>query len=111
MILRWTRSFFTDRKVQVRYSDGVSCQISLACGVPEECLICPILFLLYMTELMLFGNSRACLIYANDNGILAIWCTVAESAITAKRKKESLLKWAYTNAVKFDPRLTEVFQI
>ena len=47
-VLRWTSSFLTNRRVQVRFQGGVTSPKELVCGVPQGSPISPLLFLLYM---------------------------------------------------------------
>ncbi|CCU76238.1 TE1b-like protein [Blumeria hordei DH14] len=109
-ILRWTTSFLTHRKVQVRFSGGVTTQKELVCGVPQGSPISPLLFLLYMAEPMQSGNPGSRFSYADDIGILGFGRTVAESAGAAQREVDHLLEWAGKNAVAFETQKSEVIQ-
>ncbi|KAI0990861.1 hypothetical protein K3495_g17326, partial [Podosphaera aphanis] len=109
-ILRWTNSFLANRRVQVRYTGGVTTERELACGVPQGSPISPLLFLLYMAEPMRSGNTNLRFSYADDVGILGFGPTIAESAAAAQREVDHLLQWARDNAVAFDTAKSEVVQ-
>lgn len=107
-ILRWTSSFLSNRRVQVRYQGGVTSPKKLECGVLQGSPISPLLFLLYMVEPLRSGNPRAGFGYADDIGILGIGPTSVESALAAQREVDSLLGRAKENAVSFDTGKSEV---
>ncbi|KAI1004666.1 hypothetical protein K3495_g3552 [Podosphaera aphanis] len=109
-ILRWTSSFLTGRLVQVRHLNGVTSPKELFCGVPQGSPISPLLFLLYMTEPMRSGNTKARFSYADDVGILGIGRTIQESAEKAQQEVDSLLDWAQRNVVLFEVAKSEVIQ-
>ncbi|KAI1005706.1 hypothetical protein K3495_g2518 [Podosphaera aphanis] len=89
-ILHWTSSFLSNRRVQVRYQNGVRSPKKLEYGVPQGFPISPLLFLLYMVELLRSGNPRARFGYADDIGILGIGPTSVESALAAQREVDRL---------------------
>lgn len=109
-ILRWTTSFLSHRKVQVRYTGGITPQRELVCGVPQGSPISPLLFLLYMAEPMRSGNPCLRFSYADDVGILGFGPTIAESATAAQCEVDHLLEWSRQHAVAFDTNKSEVIQ-
>ena len=109
-ILKWTSSFLANRMVQVRYSGGVTAKRELVCGVPQGSPISPLLFLLYMAELMRSGTPGLRFSYADDIGILGFGRTIGESAAAAQDEVNNLLDWARNNAVAFDTDKSEVAQ-
>ncbi|KHJ30080.1 putative te1b-like protein [Erysiphe necator] len=84
-IHRWTESFLRNRRVQVRFQDGVTDAKELVCGIPQGSPISPLLFLLYMAEPLRRGNTMAQFSYADDIGILGFGRTLLESPAAAQR--------------------------
>ena len=59
LLLRWIPSFLRDRTVKVRILGHTSREIAINYGVPQGSPISPLLFLLYMSKLlMLLPNTR-----------------------------------------------------
>ena len=56
------------------------------------------------------GNTRARFGYADDNGVLGIGRTIAESANKAQQEVDNLLEWANNHAISFDTQKSEVKQ-
>lgn len=82
-ILRWTKSFLENRRVQVRSQGGVIEVRELIHSVPKGSPISPLIFLLYMAELIKSRNALTRSSYADDIGILDTGRTVEESAAAA----------------------------
>ncbi|POS87613.1 hypothetical protein EPUL_003026 [Erysiphe pulchra] len=94
--------------VQVRYFGCNEPKKIDLWGSSRRSPISPILFLLYIAELMRHRNPGARFSFADDIGILSIGCIITESAV--KREVDSLLGWAIDYTVLFDPRKMEAIQ-
>lgn len=68
-ILRWFRSYLSDRQQLVDLSGTFSKPCSVTCGVPQGSILGPLLFLIYVNDMSGAINSKL-LLYADDSGIL-----------------------------------------
>jgi retron-type reverse transcriptase len=50
-IIKWIRSFITDRTIRLRFDGAESAEIPLTAGVPQGSPLSPILFLIYIATL------------------------------------------------------------
>ena len=68
---RWTQSFLSDRRACVVYQNHKSRSFRVRRGVPQESILGPVLFSLFINDLPAFlPPSVSCSLYADD---LAIW--------------------------------------
>ena len=64
-LLRLVRSFLTNRKVRVRLEDSTTAFFAVACGTPQGSPLSPVLYMLYLAEL-LNEDPRLRFGYADD---------------------------------------------
>ena len=68
-ILRWFRSYLSDRKQHVDASGTHSLTSYITCGVPQGSILNPLLFLIYVNDLSAVVGNKL-LLYADDFAIL-----------------------------------------
>ena len=103
--LEWVGSFLHNRIARVRHKHGTTEPRQLECGLPQGSPLSPLLFLLYIAEVV--GSSQWRLGYADDVSILGIGKTQEEAAAAAQKEVDEVMDWAGENAVTFDPTKAE----
>ena len=68
-IIRWFRSYLSDRKQLVDVSGILSSSSTISCGVPQGSILGPLLFLIYVNDMSGAINNKL-LLYADDSAIL-----------------------------------------
>ena len=68
-IVYWIQQFITERSFFIQINDSVSYKYKIEAGVPQGCILSPILFSIYFSDISEVINSNKA-IYADD---LAIW--------------------------------------
>ena len=87
-IVCWTQSFLSDRSAGVVYQNHKSRSFQVHQGVPQESVLGPVLFFLFINNLPAsLLSSVSCSLYADD---LAIWCS-SPSIPTAKEATQGAL--------------------
>jgi len=114
-VLAWIRSFLSDRTQRVCFGGRLSAEIALIFGVPQGCVLGPLLFLLYTAELFdiipSLGLTRHS--YANDTQVY-ISAPVVESQQAAVRLAECierLDRWMVQNDLKLNAEKTQLMRL
>ena len=66
----WFRSYLTDRFQFVIYARERSDTKQIKCGVPQGSILGPILFLIYMNDIMNVSNIVYTILYADDTSVV-----------------------------------------
>ena len=69
-ILRWFRSYLTNRSQFVSYDGGQSEIQSITCGVPHGSILGPLLFIIYMNDICNVSELLFTVLYADDTCVV-----------------------------------------
>ena len=107
---RWTQSFLSDRRTSVVYQNHKSCSFRVRRGVPQGCVLGPVLFSLFINDLpasLSFSVSYS--LYADD---LAIWSSSPSVSTAVEATQEALSRlerWSEYWCLPLNPRKCEAF--
>ena len=68
-MLRWFKSYLSDRRQLVDVSGTFSSTANISCGVPQGSILGPLLFLVYVNDMSAVVQNKL-LLYADDSAIL-----------------------------------------
>lgn len=67
--LDWFRSYITNRKQLVQYQNCKSSSTSVQCRVPQGSILGPLLFLLYINDIIRSSNILNYILFADDSNL------------------------------------------
>ena len=71
MAVKWFRSYLSDRHQLVDVSGKYSTKSKISCGVPQDSILGPLLFLIYVNDRCGAVTNKLSL-YADDSGMLVV---------------------------------------
>lgn len=111
-LIRWTRSFLTDQKLQLVIDGHNNQEKAVETGIPQGSPASPILFLIYISGVFEQVEKRLpeiiLLSFVNDLGLIASGTPVKEIAKTLEKVRKIVLEWGEKNAVTYDTAKTEL---
>ncbi len=64
--LAWVSSYLLERQQRVSINNTLSDSSNITNGVPQGCILCPLLFLIFINDLPLYTNEVFTDLYADD---------------------------------------------
>ena len=95
--LRWFESYLTNRKIRVRYNEFDSSMRSLNCSVPQGSSLGPLLFLIYINDIVYSSNKLQFLLYADDSVIFLRGKNATEIINTLNFELSHIKNWLISN--------------
>jgi len=105
----WFSSYLSSRYQRVRYKDSVSEMLPLTNGVPQESILGPVLFTIYINELISAITYSQAAAYVDDSQLYKF--SVSDSSIAMAAVNQDLRnisKWCATNALLINPDKTKL---
>ena len=109
-LLQWLSSYLSDRKQRVLIPGGSSSWLPIKAGVPQGSILGPLLFLIYINDIVLNVNSTVRL-FADDTSLYLIVDNPTEAARCLNSDLELMFKWAESWLVKFNANKSEALLI
>ena len=106
LLLDWLTNYLTDRKQRVVIPGGTSDWEFIKAGVPQGSILGPLLFLLYINDIVTDIHSSVRL-FADDTSLYIIVDDPTDAAEQLKIDLETINRWAETWLVKFNPSKSE----
>jgi hypothetical protein len=69
MVLDWFVSYLTNRTQTVNINNTSSAFLSVKCGVPQGSILGPLLFLIYINDIINASDLAKCIIFADDTNL------------------------------------------
>ena len=105
-VLAWFKSYLSDRKQRVIVPGAASDWKYIRAGVPQGSILGPLLFLLYINDIVndIGSNIR---LFADDTSLFIIVENPVTAAASLNTDLDRISQWAATWLVSFNPSKTE----
>ena len=111
-LIKWTKSFLTDRKVQLVIDGHDSPERSIETGIPQGSPVSPILFLIYISgvfdEVAEVVPDIMSLLFVDDLGFVASGHSIKDIVKALEKVAQTVVGWGIANVVTYDIAKTEV---
>ena len=105
--LRWFTDYLTDRSEKVIFNNTESNWLPLTAGVPQASILGPILFLLYVNDMLLIDHLGDTILFADDTTNYESGVNVYEVIRTINRNLKLLREWFIANKLSVNVLKTE----
>ena len=109
-LLQWLYNYLSDRQQRVLIPGGNSSWLPVEAGVPQGSILGPLLFLIYINDIVVDINSSVRL-FADDTSLYLIVDNPAEAARCINSDLERMHQWAERWLVKFNAKKSEAILI
>lgn len=109
-LLRLVKSFLTGRQVRVRLEDATTVFYDIACGTPQGSPLSPVLYMLYLAEL-LHQDQKLRFGYADDLLICRASNTLEENVELLAQDVGSIIGYGEENKIFFAPEKLEMIHL
>jgi hypothetical protein len=109
-LLRLVRSFLTNRRVRVRLEGATTDFNLVACGTPQGSPLSPVLYMLYLAEL-LNADPRLRFGYADDICLYRASFSLQENVELLARDVQEIIEWGDHNKIFFAPEKLEMIHL
>lgn len=100
-LLRWLASYLSERSFSVRVGDCLSDTVSVNSGVPQGFHLGPLLFCVYINDLVNELKFVKILLYADDVKLYSIVGSDAD-ALLVQQDLDTLLEWSISNILRLN---------
>jgi hypothetical protein len=97
LALDWIKNYFCNRLQYVQYNDTYSISKSTQCGVPQDSIIGPLLFLLYINDLCNVSNILDLILFADDTNVFYSHKDKSHLMNKINREIDKLNEWFKAN--------------
>ena len=104
--LMWFKSYFTDRNQYVVYEGVESDKMSITCGVPQGSILGPLLFLLYVNDVVNVSDVLLLILYADDTNAFLSGNDIDALIDTMNEELKKLVVWLQVNKLKLNVKKT-----
>ena len=109
-LLKLVDAFLSDRKVRVRLEKSITPNHNAACGTPQGSPLSPVLYMLYMAEL-LSQDPDLRFGYADDIGLYRASTSLDRNVELLARDVQNILEWGAENMIAFAPEKLEMIHL
>ena len=96
-VIKWFRSYLTDRTQYVNFNGEESAEHTLKCGVPQGSILGPLFFIIFVNDMFNVSNVLFNVLYADDTCIYISGSDINALFDVLNIELASLLEWLNAN--------------
>ena len=97
MAFEWFRNYLSNRKQYVSFNGHNSSHSNISCGVPQGSILGPLLFIMYINDLIYISNFSNMILYADDTNILFSHPDLNQLILRVNIELDNISKWFKVN--------------
>ena len=103
----WFKSYLSNRKQYVSYNDCCSSQRVIKCGVPQGSILGPLLFLLYVNDMVNASQILFSILFADDTNVFITGKNINTLVETMNNELHKLYEWMCINKLSLNIKKTK----
>ena len=105
--LRWLSDYLTNRKQCTQVNGCYSKSNFITCGVPQGSILGPLLFLIYVNDIVHESRHTAIYLYADDTVLLSKSKSIANARTDMQNDLNSIMLWCERNKLSLNVKKTK----
>ena len=97
LALKWLRSYLTQRLQYVFYNGAASREKTIMCGVPQGGILSPLLFLLFINDIVNASSVAKLILFADDTNLFFTGPKLRELVDEVNQELKKIEKWFLAN--------------
>ena len=105
--MKWRESYLWNRSQFVTYNNSVSSTKDITCGVPQGSILGPLLFLLYVNDIVNVSNVLLPIVFADDTNVFLEGTNIDHMCALMNKELEKLCNWLHANKLSLNVEKTQ----
>ena len=106
-ILNLLVSYLQNRKQYIKCGDIESCLLHVVCGVPQGSVLGPLLFILYINDIVNCSNNFECILFADDAALVLAAENIKSLKKIINKEVKLLHEWLVTSKLTLNLKKTK----
>ena len=105
--MRWFESYLSNRKQCIAYNNKSTSFKDISCGVPQDSILGPLLFLIYVNDLPNVSNMLDPVMFADDTNLFISSSNIKTLFATVNHELEKISLWFIANRLSLNVEKTK----